>query len=532
VLSLALSVPAGVRAPERVEIELHWTHTTAPVRLVLPFPAKGARAFDADGSEFPADSFLAIQRVAGVRLAAFAGDQNPQMSIEFSGGNGIRGRKYRLCSMPGSISTEVRLQDYAQDMQHLLSADDDPDANVTATLRIGGAAAFRLRLARYAAKLERSDGEVRLDAAGMIALAPQVLETLPVMALRLERPGDEALQLPAQTSEGVPCGSWLFSPETREPGSWLIYPGRDAPLPFRPTLWPVKGDVQTDSRLAAAISQADEVSREAALDEVIAAMADDFTEPCWAEVELLANQFGHLPLATLDVWRRFARRAAAMAALALRFSSLPRDFLVRFALELPFVWEAVPYAAWKQAVLCLHAQCASSFGPDDGAYVFRAHLDARIKDMVAANGALQFLLGLSSADHNPEAARQRTALRAFGQFAFGQLFDGDACRVMDLRRAHADDEWPTGLSRLIEESRRRAEVAPYLCPTQMGFADGVINVPLLVAVQAATGQTESWFDDASAIHMLRRHRAFDPEWFEDAFNLTIARCLAAGLLNH
>ena len=31
--------------------------------------------------------------------------------------------------------------------------------------------------------------------------------------------------------------------------------------------------------------------------------------------------------------------------------------------------------------------------------------------------------------------------------------------------------------------------------------------------------------------MLRACRSFDPDWFAEAFNLTIARCLADGLLD-
>lgn len=530
VLSLALSVPPTAHVPERVEIEVLWQQSPTPVRLALPFPAKGARAFNADGKELPSNSALAAQQLAGVRLLILGANQNPQMILEFSGNGGLSGRKHKLCAQPGTISAEVRLQDFAQDIQHLLSANDSPDAQVVAELRIGGASAVKLRIARYAARLEKSGSEILLDESAVKALPPAMLEALPVMALRLERPADEPVQLPACASGGIACGSWQFLPDAREPGSWLIYPGRDASPPFRPTLWRIAGDVPAGSLLASAISLPDESARKAALDSAIAAMVGDFGESSWTEIELLANQLGHLPLATLDVWRRFARSSRGMAAMALRFATFPSGFLERFALELPFLWEAVPFAAWRQAVACLRAQCMANFGNDAGAYVFHSHLDARIKDMAAMNGALHFLLGLASTEYILEAARHRQVLREFGHMAFGRLFEGDNSLVMCLRRMHAEDDWPTGLGKMIAENRNRSHVASFLCPSQHGFADGMINMPLLLAAQAATDQTESWFASPAAIHHLRRYRAFDPEWFDEAYNLTIAHCLARGLL--
>jgi len=530
-LSLALSVAPGMRAPEQVQVEVRWRQTPTLVRIVLPFPAKGARAFDAGGRELASNSVLAAQELSGVRLVILGVHQNPRMSLEFTSSTGIHGRKHKLSAFPDAISAAVRLQDYAQDIQHLLSTDDSPDAYVHADLRIDGTSALRLRLARYAARLEKSGGEVCIEGAAMEWFTLEGIEALPVMALRLERPGDEPLLLQPCPFEGVARGCWTFLPEAREPGSWLIYPAQGARVPFRPLLWIVRGDVQCESRLLRAVSLMDQVEREAALDDAIAVMAADFRELSWGEVDRLVNQLGHLPLATLDIWRRLARSPSGMAAMALRFATLPPGFLERFALELPFIWEAVPFSAWKQAAACMQNQCVADFGSEAGAYVFRTHLDARVKDLAATHGALHFLLGLASADFISESANQSRALRALGHLAPKQLFEGEHSQVMDLRRKHADDDWPTGLARLLDEGRRRHRVGPLLCPTPYAFADAVINTPLLLAAQAAANETEYWFSSPAAVNALRENLAFDPEWFDEAYNLTIARCFAEGLLN-
>ncbi|HNC21692.1 STY4851/ECs_5259 family protein [Accumulibacter sp.] len=518
---LHLAMRPGARTPEKVDIEVTWPQATAKLRV--PFPAKGVRAFDGDGRELKPNDLLAAHRLTGVRLHVLAGDHN--IGLDFSLGKYKRVHKLRPA--PGALSLEIRLQDYATDIQHLLSSDDKPDAQVRVTVRPSGATSFPLCLARYAAKLDKNDTEISLD--NVAVLSPEAISHLPVMALRLERPGDEAIRLEPQTSQGVATGVWEFAPATREPGSWLIYPGEEAALPFRPTLWTVKGEIHTDSPLARAIGSADQAAREAALDQTIQVMASNFLAPCWLELDRLAVQIGHLPLTTLDVWRRLARSPQGMAALALRFASLPAGFLDHVDQELPFAWETVPASAWRQAMGYLDRQCQESFGDVAGAAVFAIHLDARIKDLSASHGALAYLLGIASAPFLPSARQQARVLAHTGKQCAQQLFAGADSLSMKLRQRHANEQWPVDFNPILNGARRQANVARMLHPDALGYQDGAINLPLLLAVQAATNQTSDWFAHPENIHVLRTHRSFDPEWFDEAYNLTIARCLADGL---
>lgn len=530
-LHMMLSVSSAERTPETIDAEIFWPHSITPVRLSLPFPAKGVRAFDANENELLSGSLLAAQNLLGIRLLILSGGQNSRMSIKMRVNGSRAARIHQLRTLPDAITTEVRLQDYATDIQHLFSTDDNPDALVHVLLRIGDSEHFRLDIARYAAKLERCGNTISLDTYGNKALAPDDAAKLTALALRLEHPGDEAIQLPSCDSEGVPTGAWQFDPLSREPGCWLIYPSPDTVIPFRPTLWPVQGDHSLASGLANAINIVNQAEREAAIDAEIESMSWNFMDDGWAEIEQLAGQVGHLPLATLDIWRRFARSAHGMASLALRFGKLPSGFLARFDQELPFLWEAVTFSAWKQAVTCLLDQCQEIYGQDAGKVVFQSHLDSRIKDISALHGALQFLLGIATAEHSsPKARQQLNMLRHVGAFAHQHLFQGEDSQLMRLRRLHIEDQWPSGSNQILVNARKQTDVAEYLCPEKLDFADGVINLPLLLAAQVATNQTQEWFADPQAVNLLRSHLAFDPEWFEEAFNQTIARCLAAGLL--
>ncbi len=528
---LKLSAFGTVPTPETFEVDLFWPHTTSAVRLALPFPAQGVRAFDAAGQELANGSLLAVQKLLGVRLSILRGGYSGRISLELEAPGSRVTRLYPLQPRPESLTLEIRLHDYLTDIQHLLATDDRPDAEVRVVLRIGGVERFHLHIARYAAKLERNGNRITLEPAGARTLAVEAIPELTALALRLEHPGDEAIPLPHCYSEGVPTGAWQFDPDAREPGSWLIYPSADSPLPFRPTLWTIPGDEPEASQLARAIHLSDPENREAALDQVIETIAADFDHPGWMEIEQLAGQVGHLPLVTLDLWRRLARSPQGMAALALRFGTLPGGFLARFAQELPFAWETIPFSAWKQAMQCLLAQCRNRYGADVGGIVFQSHLDARRKDLSAQYGALHYLLGIAAAEYAPpEIEQDLRALRALGTLAAEQLFRGEQSLLQRLFRSHRDDPWPNNAHPILLDARNQPEAAPFLCPDHFDFRDGVINLPLLLAVQVATSKTLQWFGNPHAINLLRSHIAFDPEWFDEAYNLTIARCFAAGVL--
>lgn len=529
---LEVTVAPGSLVPDLVDIEVFWPHSTSAAKLRVPFPAKGVRAFDSRGRELLDDSLLAVQNLAGTRLLIAGVQSNGVIWLEISIGRGRAVRRHKLHTRPDALSLELRLQDFASDIHHLLSTNDSPDARVKVAIKVQGERLFRINLARYAAILECEGDVVRLDTEALKSLRFDEVAALPVSAIRLEHPGDEPISLPACVSEEVATGAWRFSPERREPGNWLIYPGPNALLPFRPTLWPIEGDSGDSDRLVAAMGIPRQLERENAIDEVIDALAANFDDPIWTGVEQLASQIGHLPLATLDLWRRFAHSAPGMAALALRFGTLPAEFLERFAQELPFAWEAIPFRAWHDAMERLKMQFTGSFGDDAGATIFRSHLDTCIKTLSSTNSAITFLLGIAGSDHLPESKKEVGLLKFLGKQAHEILFVGEGSRLMALRRIHADDQWPADFNAILTSIDGKPPIVDYLYQRDVGFQTGVINMPLLLAVQAATNQTDYWFANPGSIHVLRGHRAFDPEWFDEAYNQTVAHCLADGLLEN
>lgn len=528
---LDVAVRESERTPDQVELEAYWLHSTVPARFRLPFPAHGVRVFDSDGRSISDRSLLAVQKLYGVRILVSVGQGNIHAEMTILDSVGKNARKYLLRNLPGALSIEIRLQDYQSDIQQLFSVSDLPDARISVQISVQGALMFTLLLARYSALLERERDSILLDTSGLRSQQIQDLEQLAVLAVRLESPGDEAEPLEPCLSEGVATGRWLFSPRLRSPGSWLLYPATESKLPFRPTLWFVEGEVGEDEGLSGALTISDPRVREQCIEEVIEALASDFFCEDWEKVEQMAGQLGHLPLPTLDLWRRFAHSPRGMAALALRLSSIKPEFIARFSQELPFAWEAIPLEDWQVTMRQLEAQCVILFGEQSGPSVLKSQLSSRIQLLTSLNGSLAFLLGIAATEFLPDTRREVELLKVVGLRANKVLFEGESSKLMDLRRLHADDQWPNELqsvwSSIVLEPRFRS----CLHSGGEGFRTWVINLPIVLAVQTMIGETIEWFKDAERIHALRNYQAFDLDWFEEAYNQTVAHCFANGLLH-
>ena len=424
---------------------------------------------------------------------------------------------------------EIRLMDFMEDIQQLFSTDDYTDARVLLTCKVSNAPPFTLNLARYAAQINLEGSRVEIDQHAMTRMPAQELAEIPIMALRLEALGEEALQLQPLRSEGVPTGCWDFSPAQREPGSWLVYPDAESKLPFRPTLFPVSGEINPKSLLAQAFAIPSPGDRANAIDIVLVAMAADFTHPDWQNVDQLLAQIGHLPLPTLDLWKRFVHSPAAMTAIALRFSKLPEGFLERFANELTFTWELIPLATWKNGIGKLQSQCDKNFA-DAAMQVFNFHLSSRIDDLCALNGALAYTLGIASRLFIDKFLKDYHVIKHWGPNLFAQIFEGDGSDYMRLRQVHADDNWPTDLFNQVKAFENDPLFRQFLYGGLNQEQYSLVNMPICLALQIATDSSEGWFSDPEAVHQLRKYRAFDRHWFVTAFNHTLARATAENLL--
>lgn len=518
--------------PEWVDLEVLWQGNPQPAVVRFPFPALGARAFDAAGRQLVNGAVLSVDKLAGVRVVAFLGTSNrAHLELRLGGGLAVQ-REIRATE--GPTRAEIRLIDYVSEIQRMLASSDALDAMVTVNFRPTGGSGVSLGISRYAAALHRdaASSSVVLDTAAAGRLTADELGRVQLRALRLDQPGEEPIGMLQVQSQGVPTGSWCFESNLLTPGPWLIFPAPESELKSRPYLWLVEGSADASGDLAPALRISEQSERYAALDNAIARLSEDLTNSDWTAVERLAGHLGHLPLSALDLWRRFARSYAATATLVLRVGSFPAGLAGRFATELPFLWELVPFSAWRTAISLVRRQCLDWYGDVAGATLFHQHVNRRIQEMSSSDHSLRVLLeaardsvtGAVSRDVN--FARQPIADSVFS----AQLFHGDDCRLQQLLRNNAEAQWPGGFAAEVSAARRFPRTAAYLCPAEHGFHDSVINLPIILAVHAVTDDSPEWLNRTGAISMLRAQQSFDPDWFAEAFDLTVARCLSTGLL--
>ncbi|MEW8644390.1 MAG: STY4851/ECs_5259 family protein [Candidatus Thiodiazotropha sp.] len=449
-LILSFRTDSSQPPPEQVEVELYWSNNiTNPARLRLPFPASGVNLYDGQGKLVDPGSWLSLRRLPGTRLITLG--RQPGLQLRFTlrrPGNRLDDSievRYPLKAEQVDSRIELRLIDYLDEIQRLLGVDDRLDAWVEMALESLGERVFQLRLSRYLCRLEKREEVVLLTNEGLSRTTQEEVSSLKVLALRLESPKEDPEELDPITSEGTATGSWRFAPEPREPGSWLVYPGEGAHVLFRPTLCPVEGEVTTDSALTQAITVADREQRVSALDEVISEMATDLNHQGWTELELYHQHLTHLPLAALDLWRRLAQSPRAMAVLALRMGAISDDFLIRFAVELPFAWGLIPASHWYEAALRLKQQCEGWFDDSERASrLFMDRLNERIEWVVVQAPAATTLLHvvLNRATNNMSQDMAFLQSPAAEPVFAAQLFIGDDCELQRMVRRHADEHWP------------------------------------------------------------------------------------------
>ena len=524
-LRLDLDAPQGSKPPENISFEVMWPHGNNALRLNYPFPAQGCRLFDGKGNELLSYAILPAHNLSGIRLFAFAHYKKKILWLD----DGDSREKFEL-SLEDHV--EIRPLDYEQAIHRMLSRHTHIDAKVRMEIDTGRQV-FVVQFQHYTSSLEADEASPRilLDQRSRQRHDVTELEKLPVCAMRLDEPGEEAERLEVATSEGVAFGGWKFDMRQRSAAPWLIYCRSNKVLSLRPLLYPCEYDEGDGSPLARAIRVMDAESRRQAIGSVLQKMSVNFNHEDWIMVEQLAGELKSLSLASLDLWACFIRCPAAMAALALRMggSSCSPSFIQRFTTELPWLWEMVSASQWLQAMRQLKVQSARL--PD----VIREsasekHLQDRIAMLNEQTASLGVLLNWVI---DASKKKEKPAIFILDNRYYYELFDdnNDNSHLHQLRRRHDNERWPEHFSERIHKITQSDEQLRDLCyPAKMNYRTSIINLPVMLAYYTACGELPPDFLTRENMVAIRRHQRFDPEWFSNAFDLSFARCIARGLV--
>lgn len=412
-------------------------------------------------------------------------------------------------------------------IRRLLATTDSLDSFIEIELDSGSDEPARIRVGRYLVELSRDQvsNSVSIPDEAVRDLGGLDISKLSAKAIRLDSLNDEPLALNRSAFNSQAC--WIFPADSLPNAPWLIYPSKDSPLLFRPVLWstgcPETYEPLPDSRTLAHIAKiSDPHERFEALQTTVENLAVNFDEPDWAVLEQFAEELSHLPLSTLDVWRAFSHSAIGMCAIALRTGGFPSSFFERFSSEMPSVWETIPLQIW---VKCMSAY-VQHIEKHPGLV---SSLQNRIESIASIHPSLRALMevaeSLATGQPTDDVRLART-----GQIKFHQiLFSGETSPYQMLLRDRADADWPTNLRTEIHRAQS-SSARGFMRLSEPPFREAVVNLPILLAVNVATGAEQDW-SDPNRLRTLRKYQDFCPEWFSEAFDLTVARCVSEGLVD-
>lgn len=320
-----------------------------PIKLRLPFPYQGARLLDVNGKPVLAKA-LNLADLVGYRLQLSSGLPQGQMfHLQFElicreQSRLIRKYATRVSHMP----LVLNLFSYIADLQTMLAAVDEQDAYIHLTVETEQIL-MQVDIRRYGGRVLMEE-----DTAFYICGvdSAKVLDGARAEAMLLSDPKQSPVQLVEKTSEGVGTGCFVISQPLLVDGPWLIYPGKESPIQFRPQLYlpacmNMRGGNQVRS-LHHAAQVFHPIHRPKVIEEQISGMARDFGHSGWQYLADLKRQYAHLPLSSFEAWKALARNPQALGLAIFRLE-MDEAFCLRIAEELAVMWETVPLPMWAQA---------------------------------------------------------------------------------------------------------------------------------------------------------------------------------------
>ena len=562
---IKLSLQGDDVPPESVSVAMRWQRCAQELRLKLPFPSAGGRFFDAKEKPLREEHEISLRQLTGARLRIF--DRNPRTPKRYDvlltlgqGKRNIRAAELKI-EQPVSLSNgsaEVRLIDLQKDIEKLMSFSDELDATVNVAALVSGRPTTSVRVSRYEAMLDRDSLAVYFPPKAIEGLDMTALEQVVVMAAPLTDLNGKCVQLDQEYSEGVPVAYWQAAGLDVTYAPWLIFPGDASSVYFRPTIWGKPAladspeiDANSICPLARAMSVREAEVRMENIANILDAMVTDFDHPSWRLMEYLLETFHHLPLSSLDVFRLLGAKPAAAVSLLLR-SQFSEDGLIEFARrlrdELGLIWELASIDLWRSAADKLYHYWVATLGEEGAKASFPIILKARLDRLAGEQPPLQLILDVLLLELTSNLSAALIEVQRVSQndrFVFAhQLWRGDNSLLQNLLfRGHADDtNWPERtffqeslgefekvLAKPIWKKLEAVAKRLFWMDAPKDFKVSVANIPVLCALWAVTGTSQEWWEKPEHRLALRKIKAFDPIWFEQAFGKTVAACLALGI---
>jgi len=552
-----LLLDGGLIPPESITLELHWPKCLRDVRLKLPFPCSGGRFFDGTGGSLRDREVLPLKHIMGAKMRVF--DRNPQQPKRYEIAMTLKGtslKEKKPVSLGKDGSAEIRLIDLQPHIEILMGFSDSLDAVVEVALNANDSCVCSIQISRYEFHLVHlPPGRIGLPTKAIERLDTDRLSGIRMLAKPITSLDHDVIEMVQVCSEGVHTGVWRLDELDPRASPWLIYPDESSSVYFRPTAWVSFAEHGEEAQaltgkcpLAQAMMASVTEERERQISDVLTCMAKDFSHDSWNLIDHLWKSFHHLPLSSLDVFRDLGGKPEVLVALMLR-SQLSVDDLLeltrRLRDELGLVWELTTIPMWEAAVKSFWSYWKKILGIDAAQASFPIVLSDRFDALSSNVPSLKLMLDFVQYEVINRKTDELSILWEQSDkdslAAARQLWSGsESLGNTLLFVAHAQDaNWPaektffeSAWKGFVKSSDMKTQgviepIAKYLFwirPSDFKLA--VANAPVLCALWAVTGVDQAWWNDSKHRLALRKLRAFDPIWFEQAFRQAVAACLS------
>lgn len=547
-----LNLEANETPPESILVGV--TQGGQELIFSLPFPASGGRFFDRKAQIMRDKERLSLHELEGCRLRIF--DQNPdkpkryalKLSLSCTERNARSLDEELPLPLPSNGIAEFRLIDVQRNIRAMLSFSDELDARVRLALTINDQVAHSIEVSHYAGQLERSEqGLLSLRTEDLSRTDSEALHSVHLWAAPLLHAETGSRELEQEHSEGVLSATWRTALLDEDKAPWLIFPAPDSSISVRPLIWGFQsGELPSDAcALAKAMAISNSQERLAGIESALAAMGADYLDNSWSYLEHLCKTFSHLPLGALDVFRAIASEPAFAVAFAMRADAEVDVLCRRLGSELGFIWELTSARQWIEATQHLKTYYATKLPQEALSGVFSILLNDRREKLANALPSMRLLLELAGLIGGCTSASELQSLQTQAGRPENQicqhLWRGEDSLLQSmLLHGHDGENWPEpyfwqhALKALIERLNGSAKgVISQNYQTLLwedgGFKNSVANMPVICALWTCSDTQIAWWKDSAHRLALRRLRAFDPEWFKEAYLAGLRACFALGL---
>ena len=530
------TVAFGGETPESGVCDVHVRFQAGRSHVSATVPVAARRFVTASGRALAPGQRVTVDDLPGIWAEVLSPDDLAEWDLEVWGGGRptIEGRLPRDASGVHRLPLDG-LGDLARARLSMLSRiDETVDMRLERANFPMGAPHTEIAVGRYNSEFERlepSDEGWVAALAGSSALAADAsrVERLSVEAHRLWAP-----QLDPVVASSAGTGRWVFEGALEE-GMWIVVGRLGATCAVRPQLlvsgqpWDNEWSCEFTSAVSARHADLDE-----RLEALLAKLEQDALHPAWEPfLEAIAST-NWLPVTTHRCVVLAIRRPRLMAICAMRMALRPTFSAFWTAVEdLPFAWSLVGLDDWADAADDFAASlCSAEELPDEVRETvtlagMTTVMDA-IRGRYVAFSTIQELMaheGLpvprpgGEALPTPEALPRRAAMRKM-------MIESDR---EQLHRFHHQDWWPqahvTGFPQELEETAGVPDDVWIASPSS--WQDDVANAPVVAAAICAGSKRPA----LKLIGELKRLRAFDAEWFDEAHAATLASLLDPRLVN-